>query len=121
MARRDERKQEDKISTEFAARLREKPAEAAVSVLVIVGGPVSSRPGGRRSRAARRAAIKELRQRTEAALRDIAAVIEAHGGRVTFSTSGVLGAVGLQTSVAGVWALAESASVKAIKDDQPIE
>ncbi len=111
----------DKISPEFEARLARLEPDQTVRVIVLVRPPNERAGGGlRQSPAQRQAAVAAQQQAAEAALQDIDATLERLGGRRLSESANALGSVPVETTVAGVKALAGSDRISAIFEDQKI-
>jgi hypothetical protein len=83
-------------------------------------GQTSSRSGKRQSRSEREAAVKAARKSAERALPDIDSILKRHDGRRLARRPNALGSMPVETTAAGIKALASSRWVKAIVEDQPI-
>lgn len=110
-----------KISEPFSRRLGSYRPDQMVHAVVIVetgdGVPVGN---GRRSRQERRRAMDRIHRRGNAALPEIDSVLQHFQGRRLSDSVDALGCVAVETTVAGIKALASSDRVRAILEDQPI-
>jgi hypothetical protein len=110
-----------KISSEFSARLaRLGPRDKVHAFVLLRAGGTGSRSGKRQSRAEREEAVKASRKSTEGALTDIDGILEKHDGRRLARRPNALGSMPVETTAAGIRALARSRWVQAILEDQPI-
>lgn len=110
-----------KISPEFAARLARLAPDQKVRVIVLLNTR-SARAGNtaRQGRAERRAAIGVMRTAAAQAMEDVDNIIQQFDGQLHASVPDALGSIPVETSAAGIEALAASPWVKAILEDQPI-
>ena len=110
-----------KISHEFERRLRELDPDQKVRVIVFLrtqaSGDESAAP---RSRAERQAVGEAVRKAAERILPEIDAILQLYGGQRLDERPGVLGNVSVETTRAGIEALAASRHVNTILEDQPI-
>ena len=110
-----------KISAEFSARLaRLKPADkirAIVMLEVERGGKARAR---RISPAQRQAAIDAIGESAKEALVEVDDILLRFEGKRLALTANALGYLPIETTRAGIEALAESEQVKAVLEDQPI-
>jgi hypothetical protein len=121
MARGHKDPRDDKINTAFKARLNRLEPQQTVPAIVMLGiGGVEGTPGRRQSPAERQAAIETMRKSIEPALAEIDSVLKRFGGRRMAPGVNALGAVPVETTAAGIAALAKLEPVKAIFEDQPI-
>jgi hypothetical protein len=74
----------------------------------------------RPSRVSRQATIAIIRQSAEPALLEIDRILERFDGQRLAASADALGCVPIETTAAGITALAASEHVKAILEDQPI-
>jgi hypothetical protein len=121
MARGHQDSRDDKINTALKARLDRLEPQQTVPAIVLLGvGGVDGTSGRRQSPAERQAAIEAMRKSIEPALTEIDSVLERFGGRRMAAGVNALGAIPVETTAAGIAALAELEPVKAIFEDQPI-
>jgi len=110
-----------KISPQFAARLsRLRPQERVRAVVLLRTAPSGNIRAGRQSGRTRKAAIEAVRKSTTPALPDIDKVLKRHDGQRLATQPDALGTIPVETTPAGISALAASEHVKAILEDQPI-
>jgi hypothetical protein len=110
-----------KISPEFAARLEHLGARDKVRTIVLVrtAGPEGAASASQ-SREERKATVKATRVAAEQALDDIDGILARFEGRRLADHPDALGSLPVETTAAGIKALASSRWVKAILEDQPI-
>lgn len=110
------------LSSAFSARLDHLPPSRKVRVIVVLDS-AASRLSGRRGVQTRRARAR-LIETTEAiaavGLRTVDQVLKRYGGRRASGAPSVLGSVLVETTPAGVRALAKQPGVNAVLEDQPI-
>jgi len=110
-----------RISAEFQSRLEALgPGQRIQVVLLIRPSAAAAIQGKRGSRARRKAAIDAVRLSAADAIRPIDAALAHHGGRRLADGANALGAIPVETTVAGVRALAGLPGVQAIIEDQAI-
>jgi hypothetical protein len=110
-----------KISSEFSARLaRLGPGDKVHAFVLLRTGTTSSRSSKRQDRSEREAAVKAARKSAERALTDIDKILKRHDGRRLARRPNALGSMPVETTAAGIKALARSRSVQAVLEDQPI-
>jgi len=109
------------ISREFGERLLGlKPHQTVRTVLMLdtrrddIEG---KRPPARGSRSA---TIEAIRKAAAPALSDIDRILEEYGGRRLAPEVDALGSIPVETTAAGIRALAERPYVKAVLEDQPV-
>lgn len=111
---------QSKISREFAARLGHLKSGQKVRVVVLLQPQrTGSALGQSRSQRARQEAITIVRQSSERALDAIDRILERFDGK-RLADANALGSVLVETTPAGISALASSDYVRAILEDQPI-
>lgn len=110
-----------KISDQLAARLdRLEPGDGVRAVILLkVAWPDGAAPT-RGSRERREVARDAVRRSAGAALPEIDRLLETYGGRRLAEEPDALGSVPVETSPAGIRALARCEAVSAILEDQPI-
>jgi sorbitol-specific phosphotransferase system component IIA len=110
-----------KISPEFATRLDRLQPQQKVRIIVFLQvGESANPPGRRQSGAERQAAMEAIRNSARQALERIGDIIKSFGGQPLAENPNVLGCIPVEIPAAGVNALAESDSVKALMEDQTI-
>jgi hypothetical protein len=110
-----------KLSPQFAKHLAQLKPEDTVRVIVLLRLPeLKPAPDRRQSRVERQAALDAVRRSTEAAVTAVDAILDRVGGQRLSSDADVLGSLTVETTSAGVGALAASEHVKAILEDQDI-
>ena len=121
MAHAKDRSGKHKISADFAARLdRLEPHEKIRAIVLLEIDTPDMATGRRQSRAERKSAIAAVRASAEQALADIDSILERFGGERLATRADALGSIPVATTAPCIHALAESASVKAILEDQRI-
>ena len=116
-----ETSRKEKISPAFAARLaRLRPGQTIRAMVLLRGNDTEKRTTRRQSRAERKAAIEARKQAAEEALHDIDGILEDLGGQRLADHPDALGSIPIETTAAGIDALAESDQVTAILEDQAI-
>lgn len=121
MYRKNESRKNGKISSEFAARLDGLAPQQMNRVIVLLNAQKTGKSTGhRQSRAERQAAIEVIRKSAEQALDYIDGVLERFGGKRLAESPDALGSIPVETTAAGINALAESEKVRAILEDQTI-
>jgi hypothetical protein len=112
----------NKISNEFAARLDQLGPGETIRAIVLLEVKSSEKPGirGRQSPNQREAAVERVLQAAENALKDIDDILSGIKGRRLDKHPTAVGSVLVETTAAGVYALAESSKVKVIIEDQGV-
>ena len=114
------RPQRNKISDEFRARLDEFAPQRKIRAIVLLHTKRAERKSGRRlSHAERQAAIAAIRKSAESALPELDGILAHYDGE-RLSDVNALGSIFVETTAAGIIALAASNYVKAILENQPI-
>jgi len=110
-----------KISSEFSTRLaRLEPGDKVHAFLLLRTSGTSSRSSKRQSRGERKTAVEAARKSAERALSDIDSILKRHDGRRLARRPNALGSMPVETTPAGIKALASSRWVQAVLEDQPI-
>ena len=110
-----------KISAQFSARLaRLKPGDKVHAFVLLRAGGPGSRSGRRQTRAEREAAVKAFGKSSGQALDDLDKILKEHDGRRLARRPNALGSLPVETTAAGIRALARSRWVQAVFEDQPI-
>jgi hypothetical protein len=105
---------DDRISSVFEARLRKlKPDSVLRAVVMLRREPPSPR-------AVRATQIKNVRKAARTALAEVDVILERFGGTRLAKEPNSLGYVTVETTPAGIRALAASDSVKGVLEDQPV-
>ncbi|OGG43664.1 MAG: hypothetical protein A3F84_25795 [Candidatus Handelsmanbacteria bacterium RIFCSPLOWO2_12_FULL_64_10] len=121
MAYKKDKSDDNKISPEFAARLdRLEPQQRVRAMILLRAEGPGKLAGQRQSRAERRAAVEAMRKSAEQALIEIDGILEHFGGQRQAERPDVLGTISVETTPAGIQAIAASKSVKAVLEDQAI-
>ncbi len=113
----------DKISPQFAERLdRLEPHQKVGAIVIMNGAARNSKAAATRrgSRATRRIATDQKRKALLQMLPQIDRILERFGGHRLSKTPDALGSIPVETTPAGIKALAESKHVKVILENQRI-
>ena len=111
----------NKISPEFAVRLDSLGSQQKIRAIVLLSAKNNGRAiAQRQSSAERQAAIEAIRKSAEEALGDFDYILERFSGQRLAKRPDALGSISIETTAAGIHALAESEWVKAILEDQKI-
>lgn len=121
MAQANEQQLLPGISREFVARLDKLGAKQKVRAVVMLqinesGASGSTQP----TRQQRAEMMAQIRQRSAEALPHIDAILERYDGERLSETVNALGSVVIETTAAGIKALAASEHVKTILEDQSL-
>jgi hypothetical protein len=111
-----------KISQEFATRLSQRKPDEPVRVVLMLSSAPAAADRGRRALKERRAELAEAaRREVEEAEHDVDHVLEEYGGqRLTGGNLSTLGGLVVETTPAGVMALAQCPQVRVVMEDQTI-
>jgi hypothetical protein len=124
MSRKKAKPRNDKISDDFAARLERLGPRRKVRAIVILNLDILSRAEKstvrRRSHSSRAATMNQIRRAAAQALTDVDEILSRHMGRRLRKTPDALGSIPVETTTAGIAALAASKHVRAILEDQAI-
>ena len=122
MTQHSDDQRQGKISPAFTARLAHLTPQQTVRAVVLLRSPVSADPTAPRAvRAAKRQALIEaLRHAAAPELLELDQTLERYYGKRLAASVNALGAVPVETTAAGIHALAASPYVKAILEDQTI-
>ena len=106
----------NKLSDAFEARLRELKSGAKVRAVVMLerGRPGNSEPRERADQ------VRRVRESARAALGEVDAILAQFNGRRLADEPNALGYLAVETTPAGIRALARSNSVRGILEDQPV-
>jgi hypothetical protein len=111
----------NKLSPEFTARLNNLGPQQKVRAIVLLRAEGTEKSTGQRqSRAERRAAVEAMRKSAEQALGDIDDILRRFGGQRQAERPDALGSIPVETTAAGIRALATSERVRAVMEDQAI-
>ena len=114
-------KPKTKISPAFKARLEHLKPQQRIRVIVMLHLRVITRKSTQRqSRAERQAAIDAIRKSGESVLPDLDKILQQFGGKRLADSVNALGSVPVETTAAGVIALADYERVSTILEDQKI-
>jgi hypothetical protein len=102
------------ISDGFEARLRRLKPESAVRAVVMLR---RERPA---AGVARSTAVRRVRKSALATLGEVDAILERFGGTRLDVAPNALGYVVVETTPAGIRALADSEAVRGVVEDQPV-
>jgi hypothetical protein len=121
MARNNHDPHKTKISPAFAARLaRLKPQQKVRAMVMLRVDGSGETPARRQSRAERQAMIERIRQAAGPALVVVDEILDHYNGKRLAASVNALGAVSVETTAAGIHALAASEQVKAILEGQAV-
>jgi hypothetical protein len=110
-----------KISPEFASRLRRLEPGHHVRVVLFLETPPLPAQAARQTPDDRRRSVESVKELTQRALSDIDRILADHGGHRLSKSPNALGSLTVETTAAGVSALARSPWVKSAVEDQPIK
>ena len=110
-----------KISPEFSACLAHLKPQQKIRAVVMLGVDVPGKtPGQCQSRTERQAVIEPIRHSAAPALLEIDDILKHYNGKRLAAGVNALGAVPIETTAAGIHALAGSERVAAIFEDQTL-
>lgn len=109
-----------KISSQFNVRLSRLGPKQKVRAIVLLRMPIIESSTRQVSRTQRKALLENVRQAAESAFPFIDEILEQVGGKRLADSADALGSIPVETTAAGIRALAASEYVKAILEDQPI-
>lgn len=111
-----------KISPEFEQRLAAREPGSTVQAVLLIAAPlVGETSSSRLERVARRGEMREaIRAAAAAALPEIDRVLARFGGRRLADGVDVLGSLPVETTPAGIRALADASGVRAILENQAV-
>jgi len=112
---------EGKISSEFASRLRRLEPGHHVRVVVFLETPPLPAQAARQTPDDRKRRVESVKELTLRALSDIDHILADRGGHRLSKSPNALGSLTVETTGAGVSALARSPWVKSVIEDQPIK
>lgn len=109
------------LSTSFARRLEALPPSQRVRVIVLLDVSQAVKTDrGRRTSADRSRAVESVRMQASEGLREVDQILKRCGGKRTAEQPDALGSLPVETTPAGVKALAALPVVNAVLEDQPI-
>ena len=111
---------EAKISPELASRLRRLEPGHQVRVVLFLETPTLPAQADRQTPDARQSSVEAIKRSTQRAVSAIDHILAYHGGERLSKSPTALGSLNVETSAAGVSALARSKWVKSVVEDQPI-
>lgn len=121
MAMTQSSEQHQKVSSELAARLNRLTGQEMVRAIILLQNPGSNESRSRRpSPEERKASVKAIKQSAGTVLPEIDRILERFEGRRLTDQPDALGSITVVTTANGINALAGSAHVKAILEDQDI-
>jgi hypothetical protein len=106
------------ISREFSARLAKLKVKQPVRALVMLAADGGLTVPVRRAQ--RAALLEHKREAARALLPEIDRILARHNGRRLSEDVDALGSITVETTAAGIKALAASGQVKTILEDQPV-
>jgi len=109
-----------KISSQFNVRLGRLGPKQKVRAIVLLRMPNLESSTGQSSRPQRKAMLEKVRQAAASALPFIDEILERYDGKRLADSVNALGSIPVETTAAGIRALAASEYVKAVLEDQPI-
>lgn len=110
-----------KISDVFLARLAALgPGKKLRAIVMLAGAPPTRTSQRRRTRQERRAAVEQTRNASEKALASVDLILERCDGKRLAQDVNALGCVPIETTAAGIKALADAPEVESIMEDQGI-
>ncbi|UCC31432.1 MAG: hypothetical protein JSU86_03980 [Phycisphaerales bacterium] len=110
-----------KISAAFSARLAKLAPEQKLRVIVMLANGPSRKSSGRRlTREQRRRAMEKTQATADGALRAVDRILERFDGKRLAKRADALGCVAVETTAAGIRALADAPEVESILEDQQI-
>ena len=112
----DRQEAKSKISDEFSSRLDHLKPRDTVRAILLLHTPVAAKFKGK----TREHRIRAIQDAAEQALDGIDDILHRHKGQRLAEHANALGSVPVETTAAGIKALAASEHVKAILEDQPI-
>ena len=112
---------EGKVSSELASRLRRLEPGQQMRVVLFLEMPPLPAQAARQSPEARQDTVESAKRLTQRALSGIDRILADHSGKRLSKSPNALGSLTVETTAAGVSALARSKWVKSVVEDQPIE
>jgi hypothetical protein len=111
---------EGKISPELASRLRRLDPGCQVRVVLFLQTPPLPAQTSRQSPDARQDRVEAVKESAQRAVSAVDRILADHGGTRLSKSPTALGSLSVETTAAGVSALARSKWVKTVVEDQPI-
>jgi hypothetical protein len=111
---------EQKISSEFAARLDRLGPRQKVHAILLLRTDVDDLSSKRQHRDEREATVEAMRKSARQALSEVDDILTRFDGQRLADSPNVLGSIPIETTTAGIKALASSKWVMAILEDQEI-
>lgn len=109
------------LSKEFESRLSRLAPDTVVQAVVVLNvGAVGGSVAGRLGRGRRREVARSVRKAGAELLVQIDSILACHNGRRLCDSPTALGTVRVETTPAGIRALAQSDQVKSVLEDQRI-
>jgi hypothetical protein len=113
--------QKHKISNKFDTRLKRLGSNEKVRAIVLLNiKDVEKSNGKRQNHSERLSVIEMMRKEGMQALGDVEETLNRFDGRLLTDHPDALGSIYIETTAAGIKALAESDRVKAIMEDQKV-
>lgn len=110
-----------KISPEFERHLAIRDPGSTVQAVLLISVPSGKTPSSRQDRIAKRGEMKDrLQAAAESALSEIDQVLARFGGRRLADSVNALGSLPVETTPAGIRALADTSGVQAILENQRV-
>jgi len=121
MARKAGQSMDAKLGPEFRARLRQAKADQRITAIAVLETvPTDRPPARRRSRSERKALAERIRKLARPALKDIDDILQHHNGRRLADDVDAIGSVPVETTPAGIKALAQCSKVKVVLENQGV-
>ncbi len=121
MTQKRSQSKKKKLSPGFVSRLDALgPRDKVRAIVLLRPGTGGRTTGGRQSRAEREATAEAMRRSAEQALEDIDEILAKFDGQRLARRPDALGSVPVETTAAGIKALASSRWVRAVLEDQEI-
>ncbi|MCX7093033.1 MAG: hypothetical protein NTY50_06235 [Methylobacter sp.] len=110
-----------KISPEFEQHLAIRDPGSTVQAVLLISAPSRKSPSSRQDRIAKRGEMRDrLQAAAELALFEIDQVLARFGGRRLADSVDALGSLPVETTPAGIRALANNSGVQAILENQKV-
>jgi hypothetical protein len=111
---------EAKISPELASRLRRLEPGHHVRVVLFLETPPPPAQAARQPPEVRQSSVEAVKRSTQRAVSAVDRILADHGGERLSKSPTALGSLNVETTAAGVSALARSRWVKSLVEDQSI-